>query len=226
MIRGFLALAGCFAVLAVACGDDGDDSAASTATVVSEATAQASCSSVRPADAGDSNVSVSSGGFDRTYILHVPSGYDGMRRTPIVFAFHGLSHTAEIMRELTALNAAADERGFIVVYPDGTGTTPAWNVDDVISGPDDTAFFTEVLDSLSDSLARAHRRNQPGRIDLPLVHGGGADDRVPRDSRPGSPLRRRRDVVRRGVAAGAARRLRVGARAGLRRPARDLAGEQ
>jgi polyhydroxybutyrate depolymerase len=53
---------------------------------------------------------------------------------------------------MSALNAAADERGMIVVYPQGTGAIPAWNVDEVPAGPDDTAFIGALIDELEATL--------------------------------------------------------------------------
>ena len=60
------------------------------------------------------------GAFRRSYVLHVPKGYDGEPR-PLVVALHGGVATARILEKQTAFSALADEHGFFVVYPNGMG---------------------------------------------------------------------------------------------------------
>lgn len=57
----------------------------------------------------------------RSYIVHVPPKYDSKIPTPVVLAFHYYGGDAEGMIRLTNLNKKADEKNFIVVYPNGTG---------------------------------------------------------------------------------------------------------
>jgi len=80
---------------------------------------------------------------DRSYDLHVPPTYDGRTALPVVLAFHGGGGNRASQRKLSCptgattepgcLDARADARGFIVVYPDGTGVptlapdTRTWN---------------------------------------------------------------------------------------------------
>ncbi len=61
------------------------------------------------------------GGIERSYILHVPSSYDGSKPTPLMLSFHGGGGNAENQKRLTDDNELSDEQGFIVVYPNGTG---------------------------------------------------------------------------------------------------------
>lgn len=60
-------------------------------------------------------------GAERSYILYVPSGYDSSRPAPVIFAFHGGGGNAEIMIRTSGFNHIADEEGFLVVYPNGSG---------------------------------------------------------------------------------------------------------
>lgn len=60
-------------------------------------------------------------GMKRTYILHVPSSYDGSQAVPLVLDFHGGGGNAERQMRTSNFSALADEKGFIVVYPNGTG---------------------------------------------------------------------------------------------------------
>jgi len=57
----------------------------------------------------------------RSYLLHVPPSYDGHRRLPVVLAFHGGGGSAENQARVSGFGDLADEQGFLVVYPNGTG---------------------------------------------------------------------------------------------------------
>src|SRR3954471_24199327 len=68
--------------------------------------------------------------YTRSYWAHVPPGYDGKKAVPVVLALHGATMSAKSMEMLSGLNKKADEAGFIVVYPNGTGPNPVlltWN---------------------------------------------------------------------------------------------------
>lgn len=60
-------------------------------------------------------------GMDRTYILHVPASYDGSQAVPLVLDFHGGGGNANTQMRTSNFSALADEKGFIVAYPNGTG---------------------------------------------------------------------------------------------------------
>lgn len=57
----------------------------------------------------------------RTYNVHVPPTYDARRPTPVVLVYHGGGSNANQWIPFCGLNKTADEKGFIAVYPDGTG---------------------------------------------------------------------------------------------------------
>jgi len=98
---------------------------------------------------GDTVRSLTFDGLERTYILHVPAGYDAARPTPLVLAFHGLSLNGSEMRRISQFNAQADASGFFVAYPDGTGKTASWNgghcCSDAAMGRVDDVGFVEAL---------------------------------------------------------------------------------
>lgn len=73
---------------------------------------------------GDHTRTVTVGGAGRRYRLHIPRGYEAGRPTPVVLAFHGGGGNPESMIGLSGLNAKADEAGFVVVYPYGSGRDP------------------------------------------------------------------------------------------------------
>ena len=58
----------------------------------------------------------------RRYLVHIPPKYNAESRTPVVIAFHGGGGNPESMIRLSGLSAKADEAGFVVVYPYGSGT--------------------------------------------------------------------------------------------------------
>ncbi len=65
--------------------------------------------------------SLTYGGIERTYILHVPGSYDGTRAVALVLDFHGGGGNANSQMRTSQFNTLADEKGFLVAYPHGTG---------------------------------------------------------------------------------------------------------
>lgn len=97
--------------------------------------------------AGDINGSMMYGGKNRTYLLHIPTGYNANSPTPLVFVFHGLTGTGSMMADITKFSPLADQENFIVVYPDGISkkwASPGGNIDDV-------GFIDALIDALSSS---------------------------------------------------------------------------
>jgi len=58
---------------------------------------------------------------ERTYLLHVPAELPAGEPAPLVIALHGLSMDGEGMEAITGFSELADERKFVVAYPDGLG---------------------------------------------------------------------------------------------------------
>ncbi len=96
----------------------------------------------------------------RTYWVHVPPQYNAAKPTPVVLALHGATMSAKTMEILSGLSKKADEAGFIVVYPNGTGPTPfllTWNSGGFASylstaKPDDVRFIGKVLDDVEEAV--------------------------------------------------------------------------
>jgi polyhydroxybutyrate depolymerase len=106
---------------------------------------------------GDYNRTVESGGVQRSYLLHVPKGFDSRAPVPVVFVFHGWSGLPEDMVGTTDFNAIADREGFLAVYPRGSGTGNgdlSWNAG-ICCGyaldrkVDDVAFVRRMLEDLA-----------------------------------------------------------------------------
>ena len=105
---------------------------------------------------GDHSRSVEVDGVERGYLVHVPPQYDRASSMPVVLAFHGGGANAENMVTFSGLNEKADQAGFIVVYPEGSGrlqrmlTFNAGNCcgHAAARSIDDVAFTRLVLDDL------------------------------------------------------------------------------
>jgi len=91
-------------------------------------------------------------GQDRSYRVHVPKTYDKRKPVPLVLSFHGRAGTGKAMEKLTNFDALSDEKGFIVVYPDGLYRS--WNAG-IGSGPsegrdvNDVGFASALVTKLS-----------------------------------------------------------------------------
>ena len=102
---------------------------------------------------GDSTIDLDFDTEQRDYRLHVPPSYDGSVPFPLVVSLHGFTNTAE-GHEANGLNAEADERGYLVVRPNGTpsvfGVGNAWNAGSCCQGGvDDVGFLRRVVEDAS-----------------------------------------------------------------------------
>ena len=87
------------------------------------------------------NGSLVSGGEKRKYLLHVPKKYDPSKPAPLVVVIHGFAQWPANQAQVSQWNPLANEKGFIVVYPSGTGMPKRWR---------GTGFGTPVKDPLID----------------------------------------------------------------------------
>jgi len=66
----------------------------------------------------------------RSYVLYVPEGYKANTPTPVVLTFHGGGGEPQGVTDKSQMNVVADQHGFLLAYPDGTGFIEAvgtWN---------------------------------------------------------------------------------------------------
>jgi poly(hydroxyalkanoate) depolymerase family esterase len=56
----------------------------------------------------------------RNYKLWIPDGYTGKQRLPLVMMLHGCTQTPDDFAAASQLNAVADKKHFLVVYPEQT----------------------------------------------------------------------------------------------------------
>jgi polyhydroxybutyrate depolymerase len=111
--------------------------------------------------AGDHERVLSHEGLDRRHWIHVPAGLEPGRQAPVVLALHPFASTPRMMMRLSGLSTLADAKGFIVVYPSGTGP-PAlrnWNEGGMRGKRvDDVAYIGRVLDDVESLLPVDRRR--------------------------------------------------------------------
>ncbi|MFZ5909654.1 MAG: alpha/beta hydrolase family esterase [Chloroflexota bacterium] len=69
----------------------------------------------------DPTLTLTVDGLERSYILHAPDSYDGRRPVPLVLDFHGGGGDATNQWRVSDFDQLADQEGFIVAYPNGTG---------------------------------------------------------------------------------------------------------
>jgi polyhydroxybutyrate depolymerase len=76
---------------------------------------------------GTQEYSLTHNELERTFLLHVPPQYDGKTPLPLVMAFHGGMGTGKLTEKMYGWSEKADKEGFLVAYPNGTGTFQTWN---------------------------------------------------------------------------------------------------
>ncbi len=110
-----------------------------------------------PLGPGDYIRSLQHDGRSRSYIVHVPLRYDAKQPRPVILAFHGALNNARQMIGFCGLSEKADQEGFIVVYPNGTGRLRrvlTWNGGNCCmyarrNNVDDVGFTRCLLDDLA-----------------------------------------------------------------------------
>jgi polyhydroxybutyrate depolymerase len=107
--------------------------------------------------AGESIRTLTHDGFERDYIFYVPSSFDSTQPAALVMVFHGGGGKARNAVRMTDFSALADEKGFLVVYPNGTGPLEeqvlTWNGgtccgNAMLNNVDDVGFARAILDDL------------------------------------------------------------------------------
>jgi polyhydroxybutyrate depolymerase len=87
---------------------------------------------------------VRSFGVERTYELRLPASYTEGQPAPLLIAFHGSPDSGAGFEARSGLTSAADQAGFITIYPDGIDGT--WDVNDVL-------LVVNLITHLSDNLS-------------------------------------------------------------------------
>ncbi len=115
----------------------------------------------QPSAPGDSQGELSFEGRTRTYILHVPPSYTGQEPLPLVIFLHGGGGNAQGAARTYGVSTEADQEGFIVVYPNGTGVLRdrvlTWNAGHCCgyaleNRVNDVGFIRALIDKLQSQL--------------------------------------------------------------------------
>jgi len=98
--------------------------------------------------AGDTSRTVEVGSVSRSYVLHVPSAYDGSEPVPLVVDFHGIGTTGSDELSSSPYPAVTDREGVVMAFPDGmTGPLgTGWNFGPCcVADVDDLAFARALV---------------------------------------------------------------------------------
>ena len=94
-------------------------------------------------------------GQTRRYVLYKPDSYDANQPTALVMSLHGFADWPMHHMRVTGWNRIADQEGFIVVYPMGTGFPLRWNAHSEIeedgSPNKDIIFLQALIAEMQDS---------------------------------------------------------------------------
>jgi len=122
------------------------------------------------------NGQITSSGNNRKYLIHIPESYNPGQPTPLIISIHGFVQWPANQQSVTGWNRVADENGFLVVYPKGTGFPLRWNTRPSEETPgameEELQFFSDLIEHLSSSY-----NIDPSRIYVNgMSNGGGMSD--------------------------------------------------
>ncbi|HXG27227.1 MAG TPA: lectin-like protein [Nevskiales bacterium] len=95
------------------------------------------------------------GPIQRSWIVHIPPGYNGTRTFSTILNFHGNTSSASGQEGWSKMSQKADAAGFIVVYPEGYKNS--WNVgrdccgEALANNIDDVGFTRHIVQHLKDN---------------------------------------------------------------------------
>jgi polyhydroxybutyrate depolymerase len=97
---------------------------------------------------GNTDKTLSFGGSNRSYTLHVPSTYNGTKAVPLVVDFHGLGGNGKDESNSSPYPAQTDPDGVVMAFPTGLAGPGgnAWNVGPCcVKNTDDVAFAKALV---------------------------------------------------------------------------------
>lgn len=106
---------------------------------------------------GDFTLTLGPEGDQREVILHLPPTYDIGGSFPLLLILHGAGQDATGIQTLTGMDTVADEFGFVIAYPNGSGkpgsTQLTWNASHCCgfaleNNIDDVGYLEAVIDFL------------------------------------------------------------------------------
>jgi polyhydroxybutyrate depolymerase len=122
--------------------------------------------------ANKTNGEIETAGGLRKYLIYVPESYDPLTPTPLVISIHGFVQWPAHQQSMSGWNLLANEHGFLVVYPQGTGFPLRWSSQPFSNDPEainrELQFFSNLLDELSQNY-----NVDPSRIFVNGMSNGG-----------------------------------------------------
>lgn len=111
-----------------------------------------------PTTPGDHNLSLTIGGVNRDYTVHIPPGYDGKAKLPVMYFFHYFTGDPKNAADYSGMSAKADKENFIVVYPKAEGWIDGkirqWNLNNKPSyRVDEVAFVEQLMNKVDEKLS-------------------------------------------------------------------------
>ncbi len=97
--------------------------------------------------AGDSIQHIASGGVIREYRIHVPPAIAADGSVALVLGFHGNGGNAGVFADYSGFLPVADREGFIIVFPQGAGEFPTWEMNPVENNAD-VQFIRDLIADL------------------------------------------------------------------------------
>jgi polyhydroxybutyrate depolymerase len=149
-------------LLVGACGGDDDEaSPATTTSTTIDLAAHPEATPARPSPGcGHSTVgavarerhTLTIAGEERWYLLTTPNAHDGTTPLPLVVELHGLAEGAAIAAQMSQLDTIGEREGFVMAYPNGSGSPVRWDQHLDSSPNHDFELISTLLDTLGDEL--------------------------------------------------------------------------
>jgi polyhydroxybutyrate depolymerase len=122
----------------------------------------------RPAALAATTVeTLTSGGQQRAYRLHLPPAAGAGQPLPLVINLHGFNSNAEQQERVSQMSAKADAAGFVVAYPEGLGSPQSWRFGPGAEAAADVQFIRDVTQAI-----QARQPIDPRRIYVTGISNG------------------------------------------------------
>lgn len=119
--KHFLLLGSLLIFLALACRFSPPESQPAAPSPSMQPVETATSSPPPALPAGEISRTIIHDGRERSYILYVPTSLNWNQPPALVFVFHGGTGNAQNAIQMTGFHQVADQHGFLVAYPNGTG---------------------------------------------------------------------------------------------------------
>jgi polyhydroxybutyrate depolymerase len=110
------------------------------------------CQPSRPHAVGLTEHRVEVDGLTRSFLLHVPRSYTGETAVPLVFDLQASGISPAVELQVTGMDRAAEEAGFVVVLPQAAmpfaGGGATWNIPFRDGEVDDVDFVEQILETI------------------------------------------------------------------------------